>query len=90
MLFCEPLAATVFPAPPEAEPRDMDHRSSKLAAGFCCCAPAPGDVVDARRGGDAGDMVPPEVEVGTSGAPIGGGEAIMGRIMFCMGAAGGA
>ena len=82
MLFCWGV-----PAPPaglDADPRDMDHRSSKLAAGFDCdCEAMPGDVVVARGGGDVGDMTP--AWAGTRGAPMGGGEAIMGRIMFCIG-----
>ncbi len=81
MLFC-----CEAPGPPTgllADPRDIDHKSSKLAAGFCCCCePTPGDVVVARGGGDVGDMT---AWLGMRGAPIGGGLAIIGRIMFCIG-----
>ena len=83
----------------EEEPRDIDHKSSKLVAdGFCVGFDATGEVTFERGGGEVGVIVGIRgacgAIIGGGDAIIGGGEAIIGgRIVlcigFCIGTAGG-
>ena len=84
ILFCWDAPDVLLLLAVEEEPRDIDHRSSKLVAdGFCVEFDAAGEATFERGGGEVGVIVGIR---GTCGAIIGGGDAIIGgRIVLCIG-----